>query len=335
MPELVREPVETPPHRPVASGAAIASVAMAVPETAVPTRVIADRLGVGDGWIETRTGIRSRRIAASDERLYALAARAGSDALRATAFDPAELDLVLVATMSHDHLTPSAAALVAAEIGAGRAGALDLNAACSGFVAALGAAAAQIECGRAGAVLVIGADLLSRHTDPYDRGTAGLFGDGAGAVAMRAVDPPGRIGPVVLGADGANADLVYANRDEGLIRMNGADTFRHAVDRLSEATLEALDADGQGIDAIDLFVYHQANSRIIGAVGERLRLPSERVIDCMSDYGNTSAASVPIALAEAQRRSLLFDGAKVLLAAFGGGLTWAATVVDWGLADAA
>jgi len=152
---------------------------------------------------------------------------------------------------------------------------------------------------------------------------------------MRAIDPPGRVGPVVLGADGANSDLVRAQRDEGLIRMNGPDTFRHAVDRLSEATLDALDAAGRGIDAIDLFAYHQANSRIIGAVGERLGLPSERVIDCMADYGNTSAASVPIALAEAQLKGALVDDATVLLAAFGGGLTWAATVIEWGLADAA
>jgi 3-oxoacyl-[acyl-carrier-protein] synthase-3 len=329
MPELVREPVETPRHRSVASGAAIASVAMAVPEQAVPNRVIADRLGVGDGWIETRTGIRSRRIAASDERLYALAARAGSDSLDAAELDAAELDLVLVATMSHDHLTPSASALVAAEIGAGRAGALDLNAACSGFVAALGAAAAQIESGRAGAALVIGADLLSHHTDPYDRSTAGLFGDGAGAVVMQAVDPPGRIGPVVLGADGAKADLVWAHRDEGLIRMNGADTFRHAVDRLSESTLEALEADGTEIGAIDLFVYHQANSRILASVGERLGLPRERVVDSLARYGNTSAASVPIALDEALRDGRLREGSTVLLAAFGAGLTWGAGIVEW------
>lgn len=335
MPELLRERVGRSRREARVAGAAIASVGMAVPDRAVPNRVIAERLGVDETWIETRTGIRSRRIAAPGERLYALASEAASNALSGARLDPAELDLVLVATMSHDHLTPSASALVAAEIGADRAGALDLNAACSGFVAALGTAAAQIESRRADAVLVVGADLLSHHTDPDDRGTAGLFGDGAGAVVMRAIDPPGRVGPVVLGADGANSDLVRAQRDEGLIRMNGPDTFRHAVDRLSEATLDALDAAGRGIDAIDLFAYHQANSRIIGAVGERLGLPSERVIDCMADYGNTSAASVPIALAEAQLKGALVDDATVLLAAFGGGLTWAATVIEWGLADAA
>jgi 3-oxoacyl-[acyl-carrier-protein] synthase III len=317
------------------AGAAIASVGLAVPERAVPNRVIAERLGVDDGWIETRTGIRSRRIAAPGEQLYGFAGEAALEALATAALDPAELDLVLVATMSHDHLTPSASALVGAEIGAERAGALDVNAACSGFVSALGVGAAQIECRRADSVLVVGADLLSHLTDPHDRGTAGLFGDGAGAVVMQSVEAPGRVGPVVMGADGRNAALVRAERQEGLIRMNGPDTFRHAVDRLSEATLEALEAARREIDAIDLFVYHQANSRIIGAVGERLGLPGDRVIDCMSDYGNTSAASVPIALAEAKLRGTLVDDATVLMAAFGGGLTWAATVVEWGLGDAA
>ena len=315
-------------------GVALASVGMAVPHQAVPNRIIAGRLGVAESWIETRTGIRSRRFAAAGERLYALAAEAGGNALAAAGGGAEELDLVLVATMSHDQLTPSASALVAAEIGAERAGALDLNAACSGFVAALGIGAGQIESGRATSVLVIGADILSRHIDVEDRGTAGLFGDGAGAVLMRAIDGPGRLSPVVMGADGRNAGLVQVDREEGLIRMNGPDTFRHAVDRLGEATLAALAAAGRGVGEIDLFVYHQANSRIIRAVGEVLRLPGERVIDCMAEYGNTSAASVPIALAEAQRAERLAEGSTVLLAAFGGGLTWAATVVEWGDSDA-
>jgi 3-oxoacyl-[acyl-carrier-protein] synthase III len=333
VPELVRKHLRAPLRERAVGGAAIASVGIAVPERAVPNRVIAKRLGVSDEWIETRTGIRSRRIAEPGERLYRLAARAASRALQAARLDPGELDLVLVATMSHDRLTPAASALVAAEIGADGAGALDLNAACSGFVTALGIGAAQIECRRADAVLVVGADLLSHHTDPDDRGTAGLFGDGAGAVVMRATEGPGRIWPVILGADGANAGLIQAHRDEGLIRMNGADTFRQAVDRLSEATVQALDAARLPNDAVDLFVYHQANSRIIAAVGERLGLPSERVVDCIAGYGNTSAASVPIALAEAEAAGTLNEGSTVLLAAFGGGLTWAATVAEWGLAD--
>jgi 3-oxoacyl-[acyl-carrier-protein] synthase-3 len=333
VPELITEGRRVLPRVAPGSHAALASVGFAVPERAVPSREIAARLGVAEGWIESRTGVHSRHVAGPAELLPGIAAGAAVDALAAAAVDSGELDLVLVATMSHEQLTPSAAALVAARIGAGRAGALDVNAACSGFVSALGLAAAQIESGRAATVLVIGADILSRLTDRDDRSTAGLFGDGAGAVVMRGVRAGGRIGPVVLGADGANGDLVRAERDEGLIRMNGHDTFRHAVARLSEATLEALEAAGRSLEEVDLFVYHQANSRIISAVGERLGLPAGRVIDCLGRYGNTSAASVPIAIAEAESRGMLGADSTLLLAAFGGGLTWAATVVDWGLGD--
>jgi 3-oxoacyl-[acyl-carrier-protein] synthase III len=332
VPELLRA-TRSPLRRGVTANPAIASVGFAVPEQSVPNQVIADRLGVADGWIETRTGVRERRVAAPGELLPDFAAAAAEDALEAAGIEAAQLDLVLVATMSHEQLTPSASALVAAEIGARRAGALDVNAACSGFVSALGLGAAQIESGRAATVLVVGADLLSRLTDRDDRSTAGLFGDGAGAVVMRGIESGGRIGPVVLGADGANGDLVRAEREEGLIRMNGPDTFRHAVARLSEATLEALEAAGRRLDEVDLFVYHQANSRIISAVGERLGLPGARVIDCLGLYGNTSAASVPIAIAEARRAGMLAEDSTLLLAAFGGGLTWAATVVEWGLGD--
>ena len=334
MPELLRKPHAVDEAAPRPAGSGIASLGVALPDREVPNREIAERLRVDPGWIETRTGVRSRRFAAPGERLTDYATTAGRAALHEATFEAADLDLVLVATMSHDQLTPSAAALVAAQLGARRAGALDVNAACSGFVSSLGLAAAQIESGRAESVLVIGADLLSRLTDPDDRGTAGLFADGAGAVLVRSTAGPGLLGPVVLGSDGARSDLVYVNRDEGLIRMNGADTFRQAVDRLSESTLGALRASGRGIEEIDVFVYHQANSRIISAVGERLGLPPERVVDCMAKFGNTSAASVPIALAEARSNGLLTEGSTALLAAFGAGLTWAAVVVEWGLGEA-
>jgi 3-oxoacyl-[acyl-carrier-protein] synthase-3 len=310
-------------------GAAVASVGMAAPAGVVDNAPIAARLGIEERWIVERTGVEERRIAAPGERLATYAADAGSRALDAAGVEAAELDLVLVATMSHEHLTPHAAALVADEIGATRAGALDVNAACTGFLSALSMATGQIESGRADRVLVVGADLISRLTNRDDRGTAGLFGDGAGAVVMRATEPPGRIGPVVLGADGARAGLIEAERD-GLIRMKGPDTFRQAVDRLSEVTLDALAAAGRELDDVDVFAYHQANRRIIRAVGERLELPSERVIDYVARYGNTSAASIPIALTEARDEGLLRDGAIVLCAAFGGGLAWGGTVIEWG-----
>jgi 3-oxoacyl-[acyl-carrier-protein] synthase III len=235
-----------------------------------------------------------------------------------------------VATMSADELTPNAAPLVAAELGAEGAGAIDVGAACTAFVSALGMAAAQIEANRAESVLVIGADLLSHLTDPDDRSTAGLLADGAGAALVQATGGPGRIGPVVLGSDGHRADLITASHDERLIRMNGHDTFKQAVTRMSEATVAALSLADRSLAEVDLFVYHQANSRIIQAVGEELGLPGERTADYVGRFGNTSAATIPIALAVAEEEGRLADGALVLLAAFGAGLNWGATVVEWG-----
>src|SRR5918996_4827580 len=311
-------------------GTAVASLAMAAPPDVVGNGPIAERLGIAEGWIVERTGVEERRIAAPGERLAAYASEAGAGAVDAAGIDPAELDLVLVATISHEQLTPHAATLVAEQIGASRAGALDVNAACTGFLSALSMATGQIESRRADSALVIGADLTSRLTNRDDRSTAGLFGDGAGAVVLCPTDAPGRIGPVVLGSDGPRAALIQADRADGLIRMKGPDTFRQAVDRLAESSLDALDAAGRELADVDVFAYHQANSRIIRAVGERLELPAERVIDCVPEYANTSAATIPIALTVARDRGLLRDGATVLCAAFGGGLAWGSTVIVWG-----
>jgi 3-oxoacyl-[acyl-carrier-protein] synthase-3 len=236
---------------------------------------------------------------------------------------------VLVATMSHDELSPAAAPMVASRIGATGAGAMDVGAACSGFVSALALAVGMAESGRARNVLVVGADLLSKLTDRDDRSTAALFGDGAGAVLVSSTTGPGGVGPAILGADGARADLVTASREEGVLRMKGHDTFRQAVDRLSEAALAAADSAGRPLADIDLFAFHQANTRILAAVGERLGLDADRVIDCIDRYGNTSAATIPLALAAAEETGRLQPGDAVLLAAFGGGLTWAATVIEW------
>jgi 3-oxoacyl-[acyl-carrier-protein] synthase-3 len=336
MPELIREPAPAPLLAPGATrGAAIGAVARSLPVPVVTNAPIAERLGIDEEWIVTRTGVRERRIAPPEERVRDHASAAARASLAAAGIDPLDLDLVLVATMSHEHLTPNAAPLVAADIGAGRAGAIDLGSACTGFVAGVGLAAAQIEAGRASNVLVVGADLLSRITDRDDRGTAALFADGAGAALVSAIEGPGRIGPVVLGSDGDSAGLITAPKADNVIHMKGPDTFRHAVERLSQSTEQALALAGAEIADVDLFVYHQANSRIISAVGERLELPVDRVIDCVPTFGNTSAATIPIALAEADERGMLADGARVLLAAFGGGLTWGATLVEWGRDGAA
>jgi 3-oxoacyl-[acyl-carrier-protein] synthase III len=311
--------------------AAIVSLAMAVPEHVVTNATVAEGAGVTEQWIVHRTGVHERRHVSEGERLQDLATAAGRRALDEAGVPASEIDLVLVATVGADELLPNAAPLVAMDLGAHSAGAMDLGAACTGFLSALSLAAAQVECGRCEHVLVIGADVLSRFTDPSDRGTAALFADGAGAVVVGAADGgPGLIGHIALHSDGTGAPAICATQDEKIIRMQGHDTFKAAVHRLSESTLEAVDRVGLELDDIGLFVYHQANARILAAVGERLGVDSERVIDCIDRYGNTSSATLPIALADARERGMLEPGMNVLLAAFGAGFTWGAGVIQWG-----
>ena len=313
-----------------ALGAEITGLGAAVPETVVTNEPIAARFGVDEKWIVQRTGIHSRHYAAEGDLLFELAATAGRRALEDAGLAATELDLIVVATTSNDELMPATASRVGAALGAGTAGGFDLNAACTGFVAGIDVATALIESGRATNVLLIGADFMSRLIDPEDRATVTVFADGAGAVVMRGTSGAGRIGPVVLGSDGDNADLIFIKRDKGVIEMQGHETFRYAVDRLCSATGEALAAAGVAQEEINLFVYHQANARILRAVGERIELPMERVVDCIAELGNTSAATVPLALEEARREGRLQPGARVLLGAFGAGLNWGATVIEWG-----
>lgn len=311
-------------------GVVAASVGVSLPATVVTNAEIGARLGVDDEWIARRTGIHSRRVANPEERLDQHATLAGSQALARAGVDALELDLVIVATTTSDELMPNTAPLVAHALGASRAGAFDVGSACTGFMSALAVGAAQIEAGRARCVLVIGADLMSRITDPDDRATAAVFADGAGAVVLEQTGGQGRIGPVILGSDGAGAEHIRATRADGVIRMRGHETFREAVARLTLATMQAVKAAGLGLEQVDLFVYHQANGRILSAVGERLGLPPERVVDCIGEYGNTSAATLPLALAFSEREGLLAPGDRVLLGAFGAGFTWGATVIEWG-----
>jgi 3-oxoacyl-[acyl-carrier-protein] synthase III len=307
--------------------AGIASIAAELPDRVVENEELARPLGIDSEWISSRTGIHRRRRAET-ETLVDLAAGAGSRALALAELDPADLDLILVATFTPDQLQPHAAPVVADRLGARSAGAMDVGAACTGFLSALSLAAAQLESGRCGAALVIGAEILSRVTDYGDRRTAGLFGDGAGA-AVVGVDGPGMIGPITLRSDGGRCELIQASHAERLVRMDGRATFRAAVAAMSDVTRQVASEAGLALDEIDLFVYHQANSRIISAVGERLGLPEGRVIDCLADNGNTSAASIPIALSQAAGQGLLRKGSRVLLSAFGAGLTWGAGIVEW------
>jgi 3-oxoacyl-[acyl-carrier-protein] synthase III len=310
-------------------GAAIAAVAMAVPERLVSNEQIAARLDVGPDWIAKRTGTRERPWASPDERLSQFAAEAGRRALERAAIEPHELDLVLVATSTADEISPNAGPLVAGLIGADRAGALDVGAACTGWLSALSMACGQIESGRARHALVVGADFLSRFLDASDRETAPLFADGAGAAVLSATESThGRVGPVVLRVDPSASHLIRLARG-GQIRMDGQETFRAGVNSLTEVTSEALAASDCRLEDIDLFVYHQANSRIIRAVGQRLGLAPERVVDYVDRFGNASTATLPIALTVAEAEGRIQTDDRVLLAAFGAGLTWGATVVGW------
>ena len=300
-----------------------------LPDRVVSNGPIAEQIGVDAEWIVRRTGIRERRYAAPGERTSELAAAAGRRALQDAGLKPADIDLVLVATMTPDELTPNTAPLVADALGIS-AGAYDVGAACTGWLAALSAAAAQVETGRAEAVLVIGAEILSRVIDPRDKRTAMIFGDGAGAVVLSA-DGTGSIGPVVLASDGGMGDAIVADHEDRIIRMDGHTTFNKAVKVLVESTQQACERAGVTLDEIDLFVYHQANGRILRSVGEKLGLADERVADYVAETGNTSAASLPLTLSLLREDGRLRPGQRIVLAAVGAGFTWGAGVVEWGL----
>jgi 3-oxoacyl-[acyl-carrier-protein] synthase-3 len=316
--------------------ATILSLATELPEGRLTSAELAEHFGISEDWILARTGIRERRRAGDEERLSDYATRAGAAALDAAGIDAADLDLVIVGTMTPDELTPNTAPLVADALGARRAGAFDVGAACTAFLSGLALGAAQIESGRAERVLLIGADFVTRITDYEDRRSAPLFADAAGAVVLGPGNGPdgrdGAIGPIVLGADGSHGRTIIATHAERKLRLDGPEVYRNAVTRMGDVTLEAVSRAGLALDQIDLFVYHQANARITKALGERLGLPSERVVDCIEMLGNASAATLPVALEAALRDGRLRAGARVLLSAFGAGFTWGGGVIEWGLA---
>jgi 3-oxoacyl-[acyl-carrier-protein] synthase-3 len=311
-------------------GAAIAAVGVSLPAGVVTNAEIAARLGVDESWIERRTGIQARHRAQPGERLATHATLAAREALERAGVSAADVDLVLVATSTADEVLPNAAPQVAYALGATHAGAFDIGAACTGFLSAMAVGCGQIESGRADCVVVVGADFMSKIVDRDDRMTAAVFGDGAGAVVLSAIDEASRVGPIVLGSDGSGAELIFVDEAEGVVHMAGHETFREAVSHLAESTVMAAEAAGIGLDEIDRFVYHQANARILRAVGEKLELPFDRVVDCIAEYGNTSAATLPMALAYSEAEGGLQPGDRVLIAAFGAGFTWGATVVEWG-----
>jgi 3-oxoacyl-[acyl-carrier-protein] synthase III len=308
---------------------AVVSVASELPEGRLTNAELSERFGVSEDWIVSRTGVMERPIAKPDERLSDFCARAGAKALQRAGIDPADLDLVIVATLTADEMTPNAAPLVADQLGAERAGAFDVGAACTAFLSGLSLGAAQIESRRAERVLLVGADFVSRVINWEDKRSAPLFGDGAGAVVLApATAKYGAIGPIVLGSDGSHARTILIERDAPL-EMDGPEVYRHAVARMSESTMAALGLAGLTLDDIDLFVYHQANARITRALGERLGLEPERVVDCIAHLGNSSAATLPLALTEAERDGRLKPGSRVHLGTFGAGFTWGGGVIEW------
>jgi 3-oxoacyl-[acyl-carrier-protein] synthase-3 len=313
-------------------GAGILSVSTELPVGRLTSAELADRYGITEEWIVARTGIRERRRAAPEERIADYATRAGGAALRAAGIPATDLDLVIVATMTPDELTPNTAPLVAHALGAERAGAFDVGAACTAFLSGLALGAAQIESGRADNVLLIGADFITRITDYDDQRSAPLFADAAGAVLIGALDDAGgAIGPIVLGSDGSHGQTIFATHAERKLRLDGPEVYRNAVARMSEVTLEAVARAGLTLDQIDLFVYHQANARITRALGERLELPPDRVVDCIEELGNASAATLPVALHAAVNDGRLQPGSRVLVSAFGAGFTWGGGVIEWGV----
>jgi 3-oxoacyl-[acyl-carrier-protein] synthase III len=315
--------------------AAILSVATDLPPERLTSAELAERLGVTEEWIMARTGIRERRVVGPQERLSDYATRAGARALEAAGVEAANLDLVIVATLSQDEVTPSTAPIVAHNLGATAAGAFDVGAACTAFLTALAQGSANIESGRARYVLVVGADFVTRLVDYSDKRSAPLFADAAGAVVLGPSldgegEDRGAIGPIVLGADGSHAGTLFATIAERKIRMDGPEVFRHAVARMSEVTVEAIARAGLTLGDIDLFVFHQANARITRALAERLSLDPDRVVECIETIGNASAATLPVGLATALADGRLQPGANVLMAAFGAGFTWGGGVVQWG-----
>ena len=304
----------------------ILGIGAALPEHVITNADLVARLDTSEDWIVRRTGIRERRFLAPGETLAQLAAQASVDALEDAGVDAAAVDHVIAATFTADRVTPGLAPALAARIGAVRAGVVDLNAACAGFLYGLDQAAALVESGRARTVLVCAAEALSRVTDHEDRGTAVLFGDGAGAAVVGAGGPGFGIGSFVYGYEDELADTLYAERDEQKLRMDGQAVYRHATARMAESARRALERNGVATTEIDYFVAHQANARIVGAVADALGVPHEKVSFNVEWTANTSAASIPLALAAAQQDGHLRPGALVGMVAFGAGFVWAAGI---------
>ncbi|MER5280278.1 beta-ketoacyl-ACP synthase III [Streptomyces sp. NPDC002809] len=314
-----------------------------LPPRCVTNDELAAELDTSDAWIRSRTGIGQRHVADASVATSDLAVEAGARALKSAQIG--SVDAVILATATPDRLCPATAPGVTARLGLGRVPAFDVAAVCTGFLYALATAAGLIAAGTADRVLVIGADTFSRILDPADRSTRAIFGDGAGAAVLRAGQPhePGALGAVQLGSDGSDADLIRipsggsrdpfraatAHEADPYFRMAGRAVFRRAVECMAESSRRALAEAGWAVGDVDRLVSHQANLRIMHALADQLVLDRERCAIHLDRVGNTSAASVPLALADAVAGGTVRPGHRLLLTAFGGGLTWGACTLRW------
>ncbi|MFD5813722.1 beta-ketoacyl-ACP synthase III [Streptomyces sp. NPDC127038] len=325
--------------------AVVCGLGTCVPPYALTNEELSQLVDTSDAWIRSRTGIGQRHIADPSTATSDLAVEAGGLALKsASAQGNADADTVIVATTTPDRPCPATAPLVAARLGLGTVPAFDVAAVCTGFLYGLATGAGLIATGTARRVLVIGAETFSRILDPEDRAGRAIFGDGAGAVVLRAGEPdePGALGPFDLGSDGTGSDLItvrtggsrlpYATAGDAAdpyFRMNGKAVFRNAVERMTESSRRVLDRTGWTGGRPDLVVAHQANLRILYAVADRLGVDRADCFTNIDRVGNTAAASIPLALGDADRSGALSEGTRVLLTAFGGGLTWGACTLTW------
>ena len=321
----------------------IAGTGSYVPERVMTNADLEALVDTTDEWIKSRTGIEERRIAAEGEQTSDLASKAAERALESAGMKAEDIDLIVVATCTPDKVFPSTACIVQQKIGAVGAVCMDLSAACSGFVYGMDVLRRMLMVGEETTALLIGAETMSSVVDWSDRGTCVLFGDGAGAAVLKKVDGKGGVGAAILGSNGKLGNLLCVEeggvplprkdgsvpKRQGAIRMEGPEVFKHAVMNMARTAKRLLETDGWGPEELKLVVPHQANQRIIAAIRSKLKFPKEKIFINVEKYGNTSAASIGIALDQAVREGRLEEGDKVMLIGFGSGFTWGGVLVEW------